>query len=218
LLRIEVTAALVFDVREVGEPLALDDEPARSVLAPSKLALAAVARHDPWPSQRADDRQRAVGRLLLDAQGRTPVAEVGTPDRRRRPLRRGGERVMRLTIVHGDIETTDEQRAVEDLRERIDDVWSSTHGTNDRTTWITRTSILPPEFWEVLRAYESAFPHWKVTVDIRWRPDSRPCSAAPTSASSTVRSPTRWWHSVCWHSRQRRRQPSSGPVPFAFGR
>ena len=70
---------------------------------------------------------------------------------------------MKLTIVHGDIESAEEQRAIEDLREAITGRWTRTHGTNDTTTWTLHASTLPISVEAFLLACQEKYPHWKVS-------------------------------------------------------
>ena len=70
---------------------------------------------------------------------------------------------MILTIVHGDIETREEQESVEALSAALRRQWLGTHGTNDTTQWELRCATLPPDVEAMLDACLVLYPHWRVT-------------------------------------------------------
>lgn len=69
---------------------------------------------------------------------------------------------MKVTIVHGDIETPEEQESITALANQLHNEvsWVNTHGTNDTTTWTV--SRLSENFMAMLDACRVLYPWWKI--------------------------------------------------------
>ena len=68
-----------------------------------------------------------------------------------------------LTVVHGDIETPEEEETMAALRAALEGHWRATRGTNDTSSWVLRGQV-PREAWVVLTAARSFYSWWKISV------------------------------------------------------